>query len=72
MGLAALGPAQGQDKLAVAQPAGAGNVSCEAGHAPGGNCKFGPFGWRGVVQCKFCKQPPPDAAHSQAPQERSA
>lgn len=35
-------------------------VQCEAGHAPRGLCEFGPFGWRGVVVCKHCKQAPPD------------
>jgi hypothetical protein len=35
-------------------------VDCEAGHAPRGKCEFGPYGWRGVIVCKHCKQAPPD------------
>jgi hypothetical protein len=34
-------------------------VDCEAGHAPRGKCEFGPYGWRGVIVCKHCKQAPP-------------
>jgi hypothetical protein len=45
-----------QHPLGVALPA---NVACEAGHAPRGLCEFGPYGWRGVIVCKHCKQAPP-------------